>query len=43
MPAVNGIVVKLMVELISTVALVTRKLKKRQSRETFLARMLPYS
>jgi hypothetical protein len=33
MPAVDQIVVKLMVELISTLALVTRKLEKRRSRE----------
>jgi hypothetical protein len=37
MPAVDEIVVKLMVELISTLALVTRKLKKRRSSEYFLA------
>jgi len=43
MPAVDEIVVKLMVELISTLALVTRKLKKRRSRESFLANMLLYS
>ena len=36
MPAVDTIVVKLMVELISTLALVTRKLKKRRLRESFL-------
>jgi len=36
MPAVDEIVVKLMVELISTLALVTRKLKKRRLRESFL-------
>ena len=41
MLAVNVIVVKLMVELISTVALVTRKLKKQRSRESFLASILP--
>jgi len=40
MPAVDEIVVKLMVELISTLALVTRKLEKRRSRESFLANML---
>jgi len=43
MPAVDEIVVKLMVELISTLALVTRKLKKRHSSEYFLANMLLYS
>ena len=43
MPAVDEIVVKLMVELISTLALVTRNLKKRRSRESFIANMLPYS
>ena len=35
MPAVDEIVVKLMVELISALSLVTRKLKKRQLRESF--------
>ena len=40
MPAVDEIVVKLMVELISTLALVSRKLKKRRLRESFLANML---
>jgi len=40
MPAVDEIVVKLMVELISTLALVTRKLKKRRLRESFLIDML---
>ena len=39
MSAVDEIVVKLMVELISTLALVTRKLKERRSRESFLADM----
>jgi len=43
MPAVDEIVVKLMVELISTLALVTQKLEKRRSRESFLANMLLYS
>jgi len=43
MPAVDEIVVKLMVELISTLALVTRKLKKRRLREPFLVHMLLYS
>ena len=41
-PAVDEIVVKLMVELISTLALVTQKLKKRRGRESFLANMLLY-
>ena len=39
-PEVDEVVVKLMVELISTLALVTRKLEKRRSRESFLANML---
>ena len=39
MPAVDPIVVKLMVELISTLALVSRKLEKRRHRESF-AKML---
>ena len=43
MPAVDEIVVKLMVELFFTLALVTRKLKKRRSRESFFAKMLRYS
>ena len=43
MAAVDEVVVKLMVELISTLALVTRKLKKRHSRESFFANMLLYS
>jgi len=43
MPAVDGIVVKLMVELISTLALVTRKLKERRLCESFLANMSLYS
>ena len=34
MPTVDEIVVKLMVELISTLSLVTRKLKKRRLRES---------
>ena len=36
MPVVDEIVVKLMVELISALALVTEKLKKRRFRESFL-------
>ena len=43
MPAVDEIVVKLMVELISALALVTRKLKKRRLRESFLAYTISYS
>ena len=43
MPAVDEIVVKLMVELISTLALVTRKLKKRRLRASFLANLSRYS
>ena len=35
LPAVDAIVVKLMVELITTLALVSRKLEKRRSRESF--------
>jgi len=35
MPAVDEILVKLMVELISTLARVTGKLKKRRFRESF--------
>jgi hypothetical protein len=42
-PAVDDIVVKLMVELISTLALVTQKLKKRRTRESFLPYMLLYT
>ena len=42
-PEVDDIVVKLMVELISTLALVTRKLKKRRLRESFLTNVLLYS
>ena len=43
MPALDEVVVKLMVELFSTLALVTRKLKKRRLRESFLTNMLLYS
>ena len=43
MPTVDEIVVKLIVELISVLALVTRKLKKRRLRESFLADAIPYS
>jgi len=42
-PAFEKTVVKLMVGLISTLALVTRKLEKRRSRESSLANMLLYS
>ena len=35
MPAVDAVVVKLMVELITTLALVSRKLEKRRSSESF--------
>jgi len=43
MPGLDPIVVELMVELITTLALVTRKLKKRRSREPFFVNMLLYS
>ena len=44
MPTVDEIVVKLMVELISTLSLVTRKLKKRRLRESSRKpHALPYS
>ena len=43
MPALDAIVVELMVELITTLALVTRKLKKRRPREYFLANMSFFS
>jgi len=43
MPAVDEVVVRLVVELISTLALVTRKLKKRRLRESFLTIALLYS
>jgi len=43
MAAVDEVVVRLMVELLSTLALVTRKLKNRRMREFFLANMLLYS
>ena len=42
-PGLDKTVVKLMVGLISTLALVTRKLEKRRSRKSFLANMLLYS
>jgi len=41
-PAVDEIAVELMVELISTLALLTQQLKKRRGRESFLANMLLY-
>jgi len=43
MPALDTIVVELMVVLITTLALVSRKLEKRRSRESFFANMLLYS
>jgi len=43
MPVLDEIVVNLMVELISTLALVTRKLKRRRSRESFLDDISLYS
>ena len=43
MPALDAIAVELMVELITTLALVSRKLKKRRSRESFFANMVLYS
>lgn len=43
MPALDEIVVKLMVELISTLAMVTRKLRRRRLRESFLDDTLLYS
>ena len=42
-PALDRTVVKLIVELISTLALVTRKLKRRRSRESFLDDTLLFS
>jgi len=42
-PAMVEIVVKIMVELISTLALVTKRLKERKRGEFVLADMLPYS
>ena len=43
MLALDAIVVELIVELITTLALVSRKLKKRRSRESFFDNMLLYS
>ena len=43
MPAVDEILVKLMVELISALALVTHKLQKRRLRESFLYDAIAYS
>ena len=40
MSSVDPIAVKLMVELITTLALVSRKLEKRRSRESFFVNML---
>ena len=42
-PEVDKVVVKLMVQLISALALVTKKLKKRRLRESFLADAITYS
>ena len=42
-PEVDKIVVKLMVELISALTQVTKKLKKRRLRESFLADAITYS
>jgi hypothetical protein len=42
-PAIDKIVIDLIVGLISTLALVTRKLNQRRSREFSLADLLPYS
>jgi hypothetical protein len=42
-PAVDKIVVKLIVELIIALAQVTKKLKKRRARESFLADAITYS
>jgi hypothetical protein len=42
-PAMDEIVVKIMVELLSTLALATRELKQGRSSESFLADVLPYS
>jgi len=42
-PAVDEVVVKLMVELISALARVARKLKERRLRESFLADTITYS
>jgi len=43
MHAFDEIVVKLMVELITTLALTTEKLKKRRPRESILVDLLSYS
>jgi hypothetical protein len=43
MPALDVVVVELMVGLITTLALVTRRLKKRRSRESLFSNMLLYS
>jgi len=42
-PAMVEIVIKIMEELISTLALVTKKLKERKRGEFIVADMLPYS
>ena len=43
MPALDAIVVELMVELITMLALMTRKLKRRRSCESFLTNMSFFS
>jgi hypothetical protein len=42
-PAMVEIVVKILVELLSTLASVTKELKQRRSSECFLADMIPFS
>ena len=42
-PAMDQMVVKIMVELLSTLALATRELKQGRSSESVLADVLPYS
>jgi hypothetical protein len=42
MPIIYVIVIDLIVGLITTLALVTRKLDQRRSREFFLPKVLPY-
>jgi|SRR6266850_2063230 len=41
-PTMNDIVVKILVELLSTLALATRELKKGRSSESFLADLMPF-
>jgi len=43
MPELDEIVIKILVELISTLGLVTEKLKQRRSSESVLADVLSYS